>query len=404
LYIPVSTRPTTTIYVDLETLETGKHTDHFTVKTRASTMSISDLPTKMWAAQVVAFNSPYKVHQIPLPSDLAPKDLLIKVAVASLCHTDSMVSSGKMGTPLPCTASHEGAGTVVAKGSSVIDFEIGDRVMAGLLYHACGTCAECQGPSACPQYCQKTGGFLGVTNNGFFAQYAKIDAEQAAKLPDTVSFETAAPLACAGITIYRGVVLSAVQKGEWIAIVGSGGGLGHLGVQFAKAKGLKVIGIDARDEGLELTRQCGADVTIDARTSHKDIVKAVHACTNNEGVMATLNVSDASTTAATACAITKMHGTMVQIAQPDNVVIPYQELIFRDIRVRGSVISTVDEARDMLELVAEHGIIVQTNAFQGLGEIEKLVGLAHGGKIKGKGVIIMDQEQIEMEKKIGAGL
>jgi propanol-preferring alcohol dehydrogenase len=99
-----------------------------------------------------------------------------------------------------------------------------------------------------------------------------------------------------------------------------------------------------------------------------------------------------------------MHGTMVQIAQPDNVVIPYHELIFRDIRVKGSVISTVDEARDMLELVAKHGIIVQTNAFQGLGEIEKLVGLAHGGKMKGKGVIIMDQEQIEMEKKIGAGL
>lgn len=380
--------------VDLRALEFGKQVVVSLSRQEPFTMSTPDLPTKMWAAQVVEFNSPYKVHQIPLPSDLAPKDLLIKVAVASLCHTDSMVSAGNMGTPLPCTASHEGAGTIVAIGSSVKDFAVGDRVMAGLLYHACGTCAECQGPSACPQYCQKTGGFLGVTNHGFFAQYAKIDAEQTAKLPDKVSFETAAPLACAGITIYRGIVSSAVKKGEWIAIVGSGGGLGHLGVQFARAMGLNVIGIDARDEGLELTRHCGADVIIDARTSREDIIKAVHACTNNEGATATLNVSDASSAAATACAITKMHGTMIQIAQPDDVVIPYHELIFRDIRVRGSVISTVGEARDMLKLVAEHGITVQTNPFQGLSEIEKLVELAHGGKMKGKGVIIMDQKQV----------
>ncbi|KAG9196274.1 alcohol dehydrogenase, propanol-preferring [Alternaria panax] len=258
-----------------------------------------------------------------------------------------------MDTPLPCTAYHEGAGTVVAKGSS------------------------------------QTDDFLGVKNHGFFAQYAKIDAEKATKLPDNVSFETTAPLAC---------------RGEWIVSVGSGDGLGHLGVQFAKATGLNVVGIDARDEGLELTWQCGADIAIDARTGHKDVVKAVHACTNNEGVVAALNVSDASSAVAGACAITKMHGTMIQIAQPDDVVISYHDLIFRDIRVRGSVIYPAGEARHLLELVAEHGTIVQTNAFQGLGEIEKLIELAHGGEIKEKGVVIMDQEQIEEERKLGAGL
>jgi propanol-preferring alcohol dehydrogenase len=369
-------------------------------------MTQPSLPTKMWAAQIVSFNTPYKVHQIPLPSPLAPQDLLIKVAVASLCHTDSLVSSGNMGTPLPCTASHEGAGTVVAIGSSVTNFGVGDRVMAGILYHSCGTCAECTGPAACPQYCQNTGGFLGITTHGFFAQYAKVDAKQTAKLPHNVSFETAAPLACAGVTVYRGVVLSEAKKGDWIAIVGSGGGLGHLGVRFAKAKGLNVVGIDARDEGLELTRQCGADVTIDARMGHEEVVKAVRACTGNEGVKATLNVSDADSSAALACAVTKMHGTLIQLAQPQphGVVIPFQELILRDIRVRGSAVATLNDAQDMLELVALHGITVQTNSFRGLGEIEKLVELAHGGKMKGKGIVIMDHEQIERGKKIGAAL
>ncbi|KAK5069017.1 hypothetical protein LTR16_009759, partial [Cryomyces antarcticus] len=102
---------------------------------------------------------------------------------------------------------------------------------------------------------------------------------------------------------------------EWLAIVGSGGGLGHLGIQFAKALGLQVIGIDARDEGLQLSRTAGADVVIDARRGNEAVVAEVHKVTNGAGADATVNVSDAKSAAATACAVTKLHGVMVQIAQ-----------------------------------------------------------------------------------------
>lgn len=276
-------------------------------------MSSPNIPEQMLAAQVVEFNKPYKVHKIPVPSSLAPQDLLIKVAVASLCHTDFMVSQGIMGTSLPCTGSHEGSGTVVAVGSDVTSFKLGDRVMAGISYHTCGTCADCRGPDS--QYCPRKEASLGVTTHGFFAEYARIDSRTAAVLPDTVSFETAAPLACAGCTIYRGVVLSGVKPGEWLAMTGSGGGLGHLGVQFAKALGLNVIGIDARDEGLELTRTSGADIVIDARLGYDKVVEQVHSVTASEGATATLNVSDAKDAMKTACAVTRMHGTVIQIAQ-----------------------------------------------------------------------------------------
>jgi propanol-preferring alcohol dehydrogenase len=313
-----------------------------------------------------------------------------------------MVQAGIMGTSLPCTGSHEGAGTIVALGSSVKNFSLGDRVMAGIIYHPCGICPDCQGPEKYSQYCPNSGGYCGVTTDGFFAEYARIDASQAAKLPNKVTFETAAPLACAGCTVYRGVVLSAVKKGEWLAIVGSGGGLGHLGIQFAKALGMNVIGIDARDEGLELTRKGGADLVIDARKGDEETIKKVHKVTNKEGVTCTLNVSDANSAMATACAITKMHGTVVQIAQPDNVVIPFRELIFRDIRVRGSLIASPNEARDMLEIVAEHGVGVTTNKFKGLSELEACIELAHSGKMSGKGIVVMDQEQIQREREIGA--
>ncbi|GAB7359351.1 hypothetical protein MBLNU230_g6002t1 [Neophaeotheca triangularis] len=360
------------------------------------------LPEKMRAIQVVAYNAPYALNTVPVPSDLSPHDLLVKIAVASNCHTDSMVQSGTFGTELPCTASHEGAGTVVKTGSAVTDFSPGDRVMCGLPFHPCGSCHDCLGPETQLQYCGNLEGHCGVHVDGFFAEYARIDARRATALPDRVSFMSAAPLACAGRTVFRAVEVSGLKSGEWICFVGSGGGLGHLGVQFAKALGLQVIGIDARDEGLELSRQNGADVVVDARKGDKAVVEAVHRVTNGMGADSTVNLSDAATAAATACAVTKMHGVMVQIAQPDVVNIPFPELIFRDIRVRGSLICSPKESERMLEVIAEHGISVKTNPFYGLDKIEDLTKMVHGGKIQGKAVIVIDEEQMEKEKELGA--
>ncbi|ORY09300.1 chaperonin 10-like protein [Clohesyomyces aquaticus] len=364
-------------------------------------MTSSKIPDTMLAAQVVEFNKPYKVQHARVPSDLAPHDLLIKVAIASLCHTDFMVLEGSMGTKLPCSGSHEGSGTVVAVGSSVKGFKPGDRVMSGILYHGCGECGDCKGPENYSQYCAHSGGYCGVTTDGFFAEYARIDAKFAAKLPDRVSFETAAPMACAGCTVWRGILQTELKEGQWVALVGSGGGLGHLGVQFAKARGLKVVGIDARDEGLGLTKKGGADVVIDARIGHEKVVEEVKKATNGELVAATVNISHADRAMATACAVTRMHGLVVQIALLNEVVIPFRELIFRDIRVRGSLICSPEEARQMLDVVDKHRISVNTNAFNGLDKIAELMELAEGGKMKGKGIIIVDPEQIKKEKESG---
>ena len=120
------------------------------------------------------------------------------------------------------------------------------------------------------------------------------------------------------------------------------------------------------------------------------------------GADATLCISDAPTAAALACAVTKMHGLMIQIAQPENVTIPFPELIFRDIRVHGSLICSAEESKRMLDCIAEHGVTVKTNAFEGLDSIHELVEMVHGGKIQGKAVIVVDREQIEKEKKLGA--
>ncbi|KIW03250.1 uncharacterized protein PV09_05471 [Verruconis gallopava] len=364
-----------------------------------------DIPEQMLAAQVIEFNQPYKVHQVPTPKNLGPKDVLVKIAVASFCHTDSMVAKGIMKSQLPITGSHEGSGTVVAVGSEVTKFKEGDRVMCGIPYQPCGQCVDCKGPEKYRQYCVNVGGLKGVTSDGYFAEYAVVDEEFSVKLPDEVSFETAAPLACAGITVWRAVLASELNAGQWLAIVGSGGGLGHLCIQFAKARGLKVIGIDARDEGLVLSKKSGADVVIDARRGDEEVLKEVQRVTGEtQGAEVTITLTEAKNASAMACAVTKMHGKMIQVAQPDNVIIPFRELVFRDIRIVGTLISSPAEAEKMLDAVAKNKITVATNRFDGLDKLPELTELAHSGKMSGKAQIIVDQEQIKRQRKSGLEL
>ena len=99
-----------------------------------------------------------------------------------------------------------------------------------------------------------------------------------------------------------------------VLILFIGGGLGHLGIQFAKAKGMKIVGIDARDEGIALSKEMGADVVVDARKDKEEVIKQVMQATGGEGCYATINVSDAKSAAALACTITKVHGKMVRQA------------------------------------------------------------------------------------------
>ncbi|KAF7892553.1 uncharacterized protein EAF02_000091 [Botrytis sinoallii] len=372
-------------------------------------MSFEGVPDKMLAAQVVEFNKPYKIHYIPTPrGPLHEHDILVRVAAASLCHTDGMVLEGIMGTSLPCIASHEGAGTIVATGSSVSGFKPGDRILCSLNYHRCGVCTDCTGSEHEQQYCASSGGHLGIHRDGSFAEYEVVDGRECSLLPDNLSFESAAPLACLESLFFGDMI---------IFIVGLHSGLldaQELQLQlvnpnlcdtkpFAKLGGLNVIAVDARDEALQLAKDCGADVLVDARQDKNQVVEDAQRITGGLGADSTLNVSDHESAAATAAAVTKRHGTMIQIAQPEKISVPFEDVIFRDIRIHGSpcCVGSQGESTKMLELVSKHNIKIQTNPFKGLGEIPKAVELAHSGRMKGKPVILVDDEAIEREKKSG---
>lgn len=368
------------------------------------TMAIHErrLPESMKAVQTIEYNTPYRLNEVPIPK-LGPHDLLVKVAVASHCHTDAMVAGGAFGTALPATASHEGSGTVVAVGGEVKNFQLGDRVMCGLPLHPCDECLDCTGPNeGWRQYCLNIDGQIGVHLNGCMAEYVVADSRTASALPDEVSFLSAAPLACAGRTIWRGIVQAELKPGDTIVLAGSGGGLGHLGIQFAKAMGLRTIGVDARDGGLELSRHYGADIVLDARKGTEAVVKEIMRLTDGKGAEGAMVISDAASATAVATGSIKMHGTVIQIALADPITIPFHDVIFRDVRLKGSLIASPGESAEMLKFIAEHGIKVRTNPFSGLDKIEDLLHLVHSGELQGKAVVVVDQEQMEEEKKIGA--
>lgn len=353
----------------------------------------------MQALQVIEYDAPYQLRTIPVPEP-GPHDLLVKVAVASYCHTDGMVAAGIFGSKLPQTALHEGSGTVVRVGESVSSFKVGDRVMCGIQLHPCGKCEDCTGPEeGHRQYCTGITGHIGVTTHGCAAEYVLADARTTTKMPSSVSFLSAAPLACAGRTVYRAVLQTELAPGRWVAIVGSGGGLGHLGIQFARAKGLKVVAVDARDDGLALSHDYGADVVVDARRGKEDAVREVQGITDGKGVDGAIVLADHAE--ALAAAMTRMHGTVVQVAQPDKVGVPFTELILRDIRLKGTLVSSPRESDDMMKCIVDHGVKVSTKPFYGLDAIDTLLETVESGKLRGKAVIVVDAEQMEAEKRAG---
>lgn len=158
----------------------------------------------------------------------------MRIHAAGFCHTDMLVARGTFGDNTPITGSHEAAGVVAAVGAGVEGFGVGDRVIALNKASMCGTCWDCTqlDPAFCPH-----GKLAGLHVDGAFAEYFLALAAVAVRIPDALSFEKAAPMTCAGITIFEAIRKAAregLQPGGVLAIVGLGA-LGHIGVQMAKA-------------------------------------------------------------------------------------------------------------------------------------------------------------------------
>jgi len=186
----------------------------------------------MKAAIVPSANRNWEVKEIDRPEP-GENQVLIKIRASGMCYTDVHQARGELPGDFPRTLGHEPVGEIMAVGPGVTARKTGDRVGVPWVQHTCGRCEWCARSK--PMFCEKSIG-TGVEMSGGHAEYMVAYADATMLLPDGLDYEQAAPLFCAGYTVWSGLRWAQPQPSERLAVVGVGG-LGHLAVQYAKAAG-----------------------------------------------------------------------------------------------------------------------------------------------------------------------
>jgi uncharacterized zinc-type alcohol dehydrogenase-like protein len=293
-----------------------------------------------------------------------PKDVLIKIAFAGICHSDIHTGRNEWGEAhFPLVPGHEIAGTVEAVGSDVTAFSVGDRVGVGCMVDSCRECENCQAGEE--QYCLK--GNVGTYNavgkdgkwtDGGYSTHIVVDEDFVLRIPDGIELDQAAPLLCAGITLYSPLKHWGAGPGKKVAIVGMGG-LGHMGVKIAHALGAEVTvlstSLSKKDDGLRF----GADhyyATKDESTFHELagsfdlIVNTVSAHLPMEKYLSLL----------------RLNGTLVNVgAPPEPLEVPAFALIPMRRSWAGSMIGGIRQTQEMLDFCAEHGLGAEIERISG---------------------------------------
>jgi uncharacterized zinc-type alcohol dehydrogenase-like protein len=291
--------------------------------------------------------------------EVGPKDVLIEIAYAGICHSDIHTVRGEWGPiTYPQVVGHEIVGTVTEVGSEVTLHQVGDRVGVGCMVNSCRECANCE--AGMEQYCLKgnTGTYASVDRDGTITQggystHVVVVEDFVLKVPEAIPFDKAAPLLCAGITTYSPLVHWGAGPGRRVAVVGMGG-LGHMAVKIAHALGAEVTvlsqTLNKREDGLRL----GADhyyATSDPATFEE--------LANNFDLI--INTVSAPLDVAAYVGMLALDGTMVNVgAPPEPLPIQVFSLFNNRRSFAGSSIGGIRETQEMLDFCAEHGIAPET--------------------------------------------
>jgi alcohol dehydrogenase, propanol-preferring len=331
----------------------------------------------MKAAVVRQFRQPLSIDEVPVP-EVRPGQILVKIEASGVCHTDLHAADGDWPvkpTP-PFIPGHEGVGTVAAAGAGVTAVKEGDRVGVPWLHTACGHCRHCLGgwETLCDGQ-QNTG----YSVNGGFAEYVLADPNYVGHLPDSLDWNTAAPILCAGVTVYKGLKETDTKPGDTVVISGIGG-LGHVAVQYAKAMGRNVIAVDISDEKLALARDMGADAAINAKTT--DPVAEVQAlCGGAQGVLVTAVSPRAFSQA---LGMLAKRGTMALVGLPPG---SFELDIFNTVlmrkTIRGSIVGTRLDLAECLQFAGDGKVKVHYS-LEPLEAINDIFSRMRDNKIDGR--------------------
>ena len=338
----------------------------------------------MKAAILREFKKPLAIEEVERPKPGAG-EILIKVEACGVCHSDLHVADGDWAqlariVKRPLILGHEIAGRVVEKGAAVQELQIGDRIGVPWIHWTCGECEFCRegNENLCPK--QK---ITGVTVDGGYAEFVKAPASHAAKIPNSLSSVDAAPLFCAGVTVYRALKYAKIKPGQRLAVLGIGG-LGHLGVQIAREMGTEVTAIDISEGKLNLAKHLGASTTLNAAAS--DVVKEMRKI---GGVHVALVTSAAKAAYEMAFSCLRPTGTLLVVGLPaESICFPPILMASLEVRIRASAVGTRQDLREVLAMAEAGKVRCQVGA-RPLTEANDVMDALRHGQISGRIVLVM---------------
>jgi uncharacterized zinc-type alcohol dehydrogenase-like protein len=287
--------------------------------------------------------------------DLGPRDVLVKIAYAGICHSDIHTARSEWGEAMfPLVPGHEIAGTVEEIGSGVTRHTVGDRVGVGCMVDSCGKCENCLAGNE--QYCLE--GMVGTYNavgrdgrptEGGYSTHIVVDEAFVLGIPEGIGLDAAAPLLCAGITLYSPLRHWNAGPGKQVAIVGLGG-LGHMGVKIAHALGAEVTVLSqtlAKEaDGLRLGADhyyaTGDPATFTSLAGRFDLI---------------VNTVSAPLPIDSYLSLLRLDGALVNVgAPPEPLPVGVFSLLHNRRTFAGSMIGGIPQTQEMLDFCAEHGI------------------------------------------------
>lgn len=336
----------------------------------------------MKAAVLHEFKKPLAIEEVDRPKP-GSHEVLIEVEACGVCHSDLHVIDGDWPqfakiVQRPLILGHEITGRVVETGKDVRDVHIDDRVGVPWLHWSCGDCEFCRegNENLCTR--QK---ITGVTVDGGYAEFVKAPATHALKIPDGLSSVEAAPLFCAGVTVYRALKQARISRGQRLAIFGIGG-LGHLAVQIGWALGAEIIAVDISEGKLALSKSLGAAYAFDAAST--DLTRGFR---EMGGVHAALVTSAARAAYDTAFYNVRPGGTLLVVGLPaENICFPPILMAAREIRMQASAVGTRKDLSEVLAIAVTGKVRCQTAA-RPLTEANEALEQLRRGSIFGRIVL-----------------
>ncbi|AZQ44300.1 alcohol dehydrogenase [Nonlabens ponticola] len=309
----------------------------------------------MKAARFMEQGGDLQIVDVPKPSP-EKNEILIKVQACGICHSDNFVKQGAMGNEFPRTPGHEVVGIIEEVGSDLTSLEKGQRVGIGWHGGHCFTCDPC-----------RRGKFIncenakisGISYDGGYAEYMTAPYEAAAIVPEDLKSTEAAPLLCAGITVFNGMRNAGLRAGDTVAVQGIGG-LGHLAIQYANKMGMKTIALSTTEDKKDLAMKLGAHHFI--ATDDVDAVEKLQELGGADLIVATAPHADAISSVIDGLGI---DGTMLLIAAAgDDIKVSPLQLLQARKSLKGWPSGVAPDSEDTLNFSARTGALPMIEEFK----------------------------------------